>query len=112
MRVWYLFNCRAAKNQTSLCSLAVSHEPSMRGYIKFCQRGQTLHTLFLVGEGRKDPNTIISGPSSARQRKRHLTKRHLGVSLACRGWANIERWLLALGFSGDPDQLLRNPIAL
>ena len=35
----------------------------------FCQRGSNFDffVLFLVDEGREDPNTIISGPSSACQ---------------------------------------------
>ena len=33
----------------------------------FVRGGPTL-TMFLVNKGRKDPNTTISGPSSARQR--------------------------------------------
>ena len=45
----------------------------MRGSRKFCHRGgPTLTTFFcfdfLVDEGKKDPDTTISGPSSARQR--------------------------------------------
>ena len=37
---------------------------------KFCQRGTNFDNivLFFFDEGRKDPNTIISGPSTARQR--------------------------------------------
>ena len=34
---------------------------------EFCKRGSNLTTFFLVDEGREDPNTTISGPSSARQ---------------------------------------------
>ena len=34
----------------------------------FCQRGSNFDNVFLVDEGREDPNTTISGPSSARQR--------------------------------------------
>ena len=34
----------------------------------FFRRGPILTTFFLVDEGREDPNTTISGPSSARQR--------------------------------------------
>ena len=37
----------------------------MRGSSSFARRGPTL-TIFLVDEGRKDPNTSISRPSSAR----------------------------------------------
>ena len=33
--------------------------------------GPTLTILFLVDEGREDPNTTISGPSSTRQRNTH-----------------------------------------
>ena len=40
----------------------------MRGSRKFCQRGSKFDKAFLVDEGRKDPDTTISGPSSARQR--------------------------------------------
>ena len=45
----------------------------MRGSKKFCQRGSNcdnvffLFVCFLVDEGRIDPNTTISGPTSARQ---------------------------------------------
>ena len=40
---------------------------------------KTFFFILLVDEGRYDPNTSKNGPSSARQRKRHLN----GVSLAC-----------------------------
>ena len=43
----------------------------MRGSRKFYQRGPNLITyffFFFVDEWRKDQNTTISGPSSARQR--------------------------------------------
>ena len=60
----------------------------MRGSRKLCQRGVE---LFLLGgggggggegfdEGRKDPNTTISGPSTGPPAKHHLN----GVSLAGR----------------------------
>ena len=39
----------------------------MRGSRKFCQRGSKFDG-FLFDEGSYDPNTTISGPSSARQR--------------------------------------------
>ena len=39
----------------------------MRGSRKFCQRGSNFD-VFLVDDGRDDPNTTKSGPSSARQR--------------------------------------------
>ena len=39
----------------------------MRGSRQFCQRESNFDTFFLVDDGRKDPNTTISGPSSARQ---------------------------------------------
>ena len=41
---------------------------SMRGSSKFCQRGSKFDNVFLVVEGREDPNIIINGPSSACQR--------------------------------------------
>ena len=48
----------------------------MRGSRKFCQRGPTLTSFFFkFDEGRKDPNTTISGPSTVAG---HLN----GVSLA------------------------------
>ena len=34
----------------------------------FVRGGPTLTTFFLVGEGRDDPNTTKSGPSTARKR--------------------------------------------
>ena len=34
----------------------------------FVRGGPTFTTIFLVDEGKEDPNTTISGPSSARQR--------------------------------------------
>ena len=41
----------------------------MRGSRKFCQSGPTLTSfLFLAGEGREDPNSTKTVPSSARQR--------------------------------------------
>ena len=41
----------------------------MRRSRKFCQRGSNVEVLgvFLVDEGREDPNTTISGPSLACQ---------------------------------------------
>ena len=37
---------------------------------KFVRGGPTLTTFFLtVDEGREDPSTTLSGPSSARQRR-------------------------------------------
>ena len=45
------------------------HFTTMRGPRKFCQRGSNFESVFfLVDEGRKDPDTTISGPSSVRQR--------------------------------------------
>ena len=45
----------------------------MRGSRQFCPRGSNFDNIFfsfffLVDEGRKDPKTIINGPSWARQR--------------------------------------------
>ena len=41
----------------------------MRGSRKFCQRGSNFDNVFFqFDEGRKDTNTTISGPSTARQR--------------------------------------------
>ena len=44
------------------------------------QRESNFDFVFLVDEGGEGPNTIISGPSSAHQRKPHFN----GVTLACR----------------------------
>ena len=44
----------------------------MRRSREFCQRGSNsddVYFVFLVDEGRADPNTTIGAPSSARQRK-------------------------------------------
>ena len=60
------------------------------------------NTAFLVDKGRKDPNTTLSGPSSA-----HLN----GVLPTCRRWPNIEFWLGSFViFSGSGPILLGNPI--
>ena len=40
----------------------------MRRSRKFNQRGSNFDVFFLFDEGRKDPNTTISGPSMASQR--------------------------------------------
>ena len=61
----------------------------------FVRAGPTLTTfyLFLVDEGREDPNTIISGPS--------MTFR----------WPIIECWLRSFAiFRGSEPVLLRNSI--
>ena len=48
----------------------------MRGSRKFFQRGSNSDNVFffvfLVAEGKEDPNTTKSGPSSARQRSATL----------------------------------------
>ena len=41
---------------------------SMRGPRKFCLRGSNWQRALVEDEGREDPNTTISGPSTARQR--------------------------------------------
>ena len=45
----------------------------------FSRLGHTWKSIFLVDEGRKDPNTSKSGSSSAPPAKRHIN----GVPLAC-----------------------------
>ena len=64
----------------------------MRGSIKICQRGSKFDNVlfFLVDEGIEDPNITINGPLSARQRNDDGTTLNAG--------------LVALWFSGDPDQ--------
>ena len=52
----------------------------MRGSRKYCQRGSNSNNFFLVDEGREDPNSAKSGPSSARQRN--------GIEMAFRWWAD------------------------
>ena len=51
--------------------IILSHTYIMGGSRKFCQRGSNndkgFSVVFLVDEGRKDPNTTISGPPSAHQ---------------------------------------------
>ena len=51
---------------------------AMRGSRKFCQRGSNFDGFFsvLVDEGREDPITTISGPSSACQRNAILMAFH------------------------------------
>ena len=72
----------------------------MPGSRKFCQSESNFYTLFLFNEGRDDPNTTISGPSSAPDEKRHLSD----VSLECRYWPYIKCSFVI--FRG-PDQLLK-----
>ena len=60
--------------------------PCMHGSRKCCQRESKFDDVFLVDEKRKDSNTTISGPSSARQRNA------------------IECWLGSCVISGDSDQ--------
>ena len=42
---------------------------TMCGFRKFCQRGSKFDNVFFffVDEGIEDPNTVINGPSLARQ---------------------------------------------
>ena len=85
----------------------------MRGTRKFCQRGPTLTFyfcfLFFFDEGRKDSNTTISGPSTARQQN--------AIQMAFRWRADggpiLNAGLLALWFyRGSWLIMLRNPIFL
>ena len=72
----------------------------MHGFSKFCQRGSNSDNLFLVDEGREDPNTTKTGPSSARQRN------------ADNG-TTLNAGLVALRFfSGSGPVVLGNPFAL
>ena len=67
----------------------------MRGSRKIVREGPTLITVFfLVDVGRKEPNTIISRPSSARQRN----------TINVDDGPTFNAGLVALHFSGDPDQ--------
>ena len=63
----------------------------MRGSRKFCQRGSSFDNVFFVEEGREDPNTTLSGPSMA-----FHWRADDGPTLIA--------GLVALLFSGDPDQ--------
>ena len=74
---------------------------------KFCQRGSnsaTLTTLFflyfLVDEGRGDPNTTESGPSSVCH------------SLAGRWWPIIVCWVDSVDFQGIRTSIAKTPITL
>ena len=58
--------------------LHLYHQDTCADPDSFVRGGPTL-TIVLVDEGREDPNTSISGPSSARQRNAILSppaKRH------------------------------------
>ena len=76
----------------------------MRGSRQFCQRGSNcdnIFSFFLVDEERKNPNTTLSGRSSARQRN--------AIEMAFRWRAyndpTSNSGLVAFyDFSGDPDQ--------
>ena len=74
---------------------------------KLCQRGSNFDNFFLVDEGRKDSNTTISGPSSARQRyaiKMTFRRRVYDSPTSNAG-------LVAFGFLGDQDKyFIGNPI--
>ena len=64
---------------------------------RFFREGPALTIFFfcLVYEGREDPNTTLSGPSSARQQR----------------WPNIECWCGSLVITRGSGQVLhRNPI--
>ena len=72
----------------------------MRGSRKFCQRGSNFEAFFLVDEGREDPNTTKSGPPLARQRNAIEIAFHWRVD----DGPTLNASLIALCFSGDPDQ--------
>ena len=63
----------------------------MRGSRKFCQRGPTL-TFFLFDEGRKDPNTNISCPSTAWARRTPFKWRFAGGPMMAQHWM-LDWWL-------------------
>ena len=77
----------------------------MCGSRKFCQRGSNFVVFFffffLVDEGREDPSTTISGPSSARQRN--------AVSLACDDGPTLNAALVAAIFQGNRTCIARKP---
>ena len=56
---------------------------SMHGSRKFCQRGSKY--VFLVDEGREDPNTTISRPSSAAS-KMPFKWRFAGMPMIAQHW--------------------------
>ena len=62
----------------------------MRGSRKFCQRGSNFENVFLVDEGCDEPNTTISGPSSARQRNADppMIKHIIYICFNMRGYYN------------------------
>ena len=55
---------------TNYWEKTILHFESKSGSRKFCQRGSNFDVVFffIVDEGWEDPNTTISGPSSACQR--------------------------------------------
>ena len=66
---------------------------------------------FLVDEGRKDPNTTISGSSSARQRNANKMAFHWRANACPTLNAGLVAFLFFMG-SGQVLLLLRNPIFL
>ena len=83
----------------------------MRGSRKFCQRGTKL-TFFLfcfllVDEGREDPSTTISGPSSA-----HQQNAIMAFPWRADDGPTLNAGLVAAIFRGSGTVLLENSICL
>ena len=77
----------------------------MRGSRKFCQRGSDSARVFFLCLFRGERIQISLKASH------HRPARENGVSLACRWWPNVERWLRSFeNFRGSGPVLLRNSI--
>ena len=101
--------------QKSILVLCLSHSlKTCADPDSFVRGGPALTTFcflfvsFLVYEGREDPNTTISGPSSARQRNVNSN----GFSLACRKWPSIECWHRSLLIFQGIRQVLQETLYL
>ena len=70
--------------------------------------GSNFELLFFSFDERKDPNTNINGPSSARQRYAIL----MGFHWRAYYDTNLNTGLLALFFRGSEPVLIRNHILL
>ena len=80
----------------------------MRGSRKFCQRGSNFDTFFLVDEGREDPSTTVSGPSSAHQ-KNAIKWRFAGVPMMADDGPTLNAGLVAVIVQGIRTCIARKP---
>ena len=104
--IWKVWHRPAAKAQTRLHIQAGLPEPLFLAYAKYGSRatcadtesfvrgGPTLTGFFIVDEGREDPNTTISGPSSARAYAGHLCYTQKKYKRHCCTGSNIKMSLI------------------